>query len=184
MARPTAVRRTSTSSLLVVAIGLLSAATALADPIPPELPTPTPAVATPAGNDPAAPAGLACGRFDALVRMSSAHYNNFAYSIAGNGAVVDYGDPKVNDDNAVGRTALRKAAGEALSTASAPGLVPEISNPMRSWSWHAAKLAVVMGVRGDGDTLNGAADELNDAARVTQMACAHAGAQPARGRRN
>ena len=111
-----------------------------------------------------------------MLRVSSAYYNDFAYAIAGNGAQVDYQDPKVQGDNVDGRTALRKSAGEALSVAATPGLPPAIADPMRSWSWHAAKLAVVMGLRADGDTLNNAAAELNKEAEGTEMACANAGA--------
>ncbi|WP_231740231.1 MULTISPECIES: hypothetical protein [unclassified Mycobacterium] len=91
---------------------------------------------------------------------------------------MDYRDPAVRGDNVDGRTALRKAAGEALSASSTPGLQPEIADPMRSWSLHAAKLVVIMGVRGNGDTLNNAATELNKEAQNTQMACANAGALP------
>ncbi|KUH86488.1 hypothetical protein AU186_07415 [Mycobacterium sp. GA-1999] len=112
------------------------------------------------------------------MQFSSKYYNDFAYSIAGDGAQVDYRDPAVRGDNVDGRTALRKAAGEALSASSTPGLQPEIADPMRSWSLHAAKLVVIMGVRGNGDTLNNAATELNKEAQNTQMACANAGALP------
>lgn len=49
---------------------------------------------------------------------------------------------------------------------------------MQAWSLRATKLLIIMGVRGDGQTLNKAASELNDAATDAQLACANAGAQP------
>jgi hypothetical protein len=97
---------------------------------------------------------------------------------AGDGAHVDYLDPTVNSDNVDGRTALRKSAAEALNASATPGLQPEIANPMRLWSLHAAQLVIIMGVRGDGNALNNAANELNKEATNTQMACVNAGAQP------
>lgn len=149
--------RMLTVSLAVCAIGLFGAATTSAEPVPTD------------------PAIAACRHFAAVLQMSSVHYNNFAYAIAGNGAHVDYQDPAVRHDNVDGRTALRTAAGEAMSTAGTPGLPPAIANSMRSWSWQAAKLAVAMGLRADGDTLNDSASELNTAAEGTQLACADAG---------
>lgn len=150
-------RRTLAPSLAVLALGLCSATTVSADP--------------------ADPATTACRHFAAVLQMSSVHYNNFAYAIAGNGAHVDYQDPAVRNDNVDGRTALRTAAGEAMGTAGTPGLPPAIANSMRSWSWQAAKLAVAMGLRADGDTLNNAATELNGEAERTQISCADAGVE-------
>lgn len=48
---------------------------------------------------------------------------------------------------------------------------------MREWSLRATKLLVIMGVRGGGDALNAAADDLNVDAREAQMACALHGGQ-------
>jgi hypothetical protein len=45
---------------------------------------------------------------------------------------------------------------------------------MRSWSLSAAKLVLVMGVRGGGDTLNSTATDMNTTAHQAQMACATA----------
>jgi hypothetical protein len=147
--------RTLAASLVVMLVGLSSA--------------------TAVSADPADPATAACRQFATVLQISSVNYNDFAYSIAGNGAHVDYQDPAVRSDNVDGRTALRQAAGAAMSAAGTPGLPPAIASPMRSWSWHAAKLAVAMGLRADGDTLNNAATELNREAEGTQMACADAG---------
>ncbi|MCK0172995.1 hypothetical protein [Mycolicibacterium sp. F2034L] len=178
------VERALAAFLVVCALGLGCAATTLADPTQPKPPAPTPtAVSVPVSGVAGAPDTAACRKFAAVVRTSSAYYNEFAYSIAGNGAYVDYQDPTVIGDNADGRTALRRAAGEAIGAASTPGLSPEIANPMRFWSWHAAKLVLIMGLRGNGDTLNTAATELNAAADDAKMACANAGAQPVTGRR-
>lgn len=159
--------RTLIASLAIFSLGLFCATTSSADPAQP---------------GPADPATAACRHFAAVLQMSSVHYNNFAYAIAGNGAHVDYQDPAVRSDNVDGRTALRKAAGEAMSTAATPGVPPAIANPMRSWSWQAAKLALAMGLRADGDTLNDTASELNDEAEGTQLACADAGVPAVQGR--
>lgn len=147
---------------MVFGLALSGAAIASADPGQPA--TPAPAVA-------------ACERFAGAWRVSSAYYNAFAYSIAGNGAYVDYQDPTVIGNNVDGRTALRKAAAEALSASGTPGLVPEIVAPMRSWSLRATKLLLAMGLHGNGDTLNDAATELNVDATDTKLACARAGAR-------
>ncbi|MGE2715116.1 hypothetical protein ACQI4L_13735 [Mycolicibacterium litorale] len=184
MASSVVIERISAASLIALGLGIACAAPVSADPGQPEPPAPLPApVSMPFAGTPAAPATAACRRFESVVRVSAAHYNNFAYSIAGNGAHVDYQDPTVVGDNTDGRTALRKAAGEAMDAASAPGLQPDIAHPLRSWSWHAAKLVLIMGLRGDGDTLNTAATELNAAAETAQMACVKAGVQPASSRR-
>lgn len=172
-------RRTLTTSLFAVGVSLCCAITASADLGLPEPPPPGPAaVGVPVALEASGPVETGCRQFDAVLRISSAYYNDFVYAIAGNGADVDYRDPKVQGENVEGRTALRKAAGEAMSVASAPGLPPVIADPMRSWSWHAAKLAMVMGIRADGDTLDNAATELNNDAERTQMACANAGVRP------
>jgi|SRR6478735_10206621 len=171
-------RRTLTTSLCAIGVSLGCAITVSADPGPPEPPLPGPAVDVPVALEASGPMEAGCRQFGAVLRLSSAYYNDFAYAIAGNGAEVDYRDPKVQGENVEGRTALRKAAGEAMTVASAPGVPPVIADPMRSWSWHAAKLAMAMGIRADGDTLNNAAAELNKDAERTEMACANAGVRP------
>jgi hypothetical protein len=176
--------RTLAAALAGVVFGLGCATTASADPGPTQPHDPRPAdVSVPVERELVEPATAACQQFAAVLQVTSVNYNNFAYSIAGSGAHVDYQDPAVRSDNVDGRTVLRKAAGEALSTASTPGLSPAIANRMRAWSWQAAKLALAMGLRADGDTLNDAASELNREAEDTQMACADAGVQSAVGRR-
>ena len=74
------------------------------------------ASADPAQEEP--PAVSACKQFDSALRVSSTYYNKFAYSIAGDGAQVDYRDPAVVSDNVDGRTALRKSAAEAMIASS------------------------------------------------------------------
>jgi hypothetical protein len=52
------------------------------------------------------------------------------------------------------------------------GLPSEVADPMRAWSLQATKLMVIMGMRGGGDSLNAAANQLNADARDTEIACA------------
>lgn len=113
----------------------------------------------------------ACGQFDVAVNVAAANYEDFAYASAGSGNFVDYQDPEVWRSNVVGRTALRQAAGAALSASATPGLPPEVAGPMRSWSLRATKLLLVMGLRGGGDTLNSSATGMNADAEAVQMAC-------------
>ena len=170
-----ALGRTLAASLISLGLASWGTAVAAADPEQTELnPNPV-ALAVPIGDVGATPAVAACRRFDTALRVSSVYYNDFAYAIAGNGAFVDYQDPKVRTGNVDGRTALRQAAGEARAAASTPGVPPEIADSMRSWSWQAMKLAVRMGLRGDGDALNGAAAELNEIAEHAQLACSREG---------
>ena len=75
------------------------------------------------------------------------------------------------------RTALRQAAGSAMEASNTPGLDPSISSPMRSWSLHATKLVLIMGLRGGGNSLNNTANDMNTDAHDAQMACAANGAQ-------
>ncbi len=172
-----ALERTLAASLISLGLGLSGAAAASADPES-TAPIPDPITLTrPIADMAATPAAAACRRFGTALRVSSVYYNDFAYAIAGNGAFVDYQDPKVRTGNVDGRTALRQAAGEARGAASTPGVPPEIADPMRSWSWQAMKLVLTMGLRGDGDTLNNAAADLNELAESTQLACA-SGGQP------
>lgn len=129
---------------------------------------------TPTGSDTAV--STACDRFDAALTHAARYYDEFAYATAGTGDAVNYADPGVWRSNVIGRTALREAAYSALSTSRTPGLPREVADPMRAWSLQATKLLVIMGVRGGGDSLNAAANQLNADAQGTQMACAlHAG---------
>lgn len=157
------------------------------DAVPPEPPLPGPAVdpnapapalpihgAEPASVDPAA--GLACGQFAQVLDHAAINYSDFADSIAFGGPRLNFADPVVGSNNVVGRTALREAAAAAMGVAGTPGLRPEIANPMRSWSLHATKLLLVMGIHSGSDTIDNAASQLNDDAYNVQMACAQAGA--------
>ena len=119
----------------------------------------------------------ACKQFNEALNLAAASYDEFAYASAGGGNTVNYTDQHVWTTNLVGRTALREAARSVLSASRTPDLPPEISDPMRSWSLKATKLLVVMGLRGGGDRLNSAANELNAEAQAGQMACALHGAR-------
>jgi hypothetical protein len=107
------------------------------------------------------------------LQLTADNYNEFAYSIAGDKWT--YADPQVVMANVAGRTALREAASNAMQAANTPGLSPDIANPMRTWSLHATKLILVMGLRAGGDTINTSASGLNEETHAVQMACAHAG---------
>lgn len=124
------------------------------------------------GPDAGGSVAQACRLFDAAVNVAAANYEDFAYATAGTGDYVNYDDPTVQRANVVGRAALRAAAGTALDAAHTPGLPPEVADPMQSWSLHATKLMVVMGLRGGGNQLNSSATELNSDATAAQTACA------------
>lgn len=126
------------------------------------------AVSAPLGN----PVSDACKLFDAALSVAAANYEEFAYATAGNGDYVNYQDQNVWRTNVVGRTALRQAAAAALSASGTAGLPPEVSKPMRSWSLHATKLLLVMGLHGGGDSLNSNVAELNTDANAAHLACA------------
>jgi hypothetical protein len=139
---------------------------------PPPGPAPGPvAVAAEGGN----PASDACKQFSLAVALAATNYEDFAYATAGNGNYVNYDDPTVQRANVVGRAALKEAAAVALDAAQTPGLPPEVSDPMRTWSLHATKLVLIMGLRGGGDSLNYAATQLNVDASNAQLACARGG---------
>lgn len=127
----------------------------------------------PSGN----PVADACRLFNAALNVAAVNYEDFAYASAGNGNYVDYQDPNVGRSNVIGRTALRQAAAAALSASQTAGLPPEVSDPMRSWSLHATKLLLVMGLHGGGDTLNSSVAELNVLGHDGQMACVTNGAR-------
>ncbi len=116
----------------------------------------------------------ACDLFNKAVGYAAINYEDFADFSAGSGNSVNYLDPTVGNANVAGRTALRQSAAAALSASTIPGVPPEISAPMQSWSLNAAKLVLVMGVRGGGDALNSTATQLNTDAKTAQMACAAA----------
>lgn len=136
---------------------------------------PAPA-ADPAGADLASAThdavSTACRQFGAALDLAASNYEDFAYATAGSGNAVNYSDPNVWQSNLLGRTALREAAGSALDAAGTPGLPGDVSDPMRTWSLHATKLVLIMGLRGGGDSLNSTATDLNTDANNVQMACA------------
>lgn len=122
----------------------------------------------------------ACKQFALAAGLAASNYEDFAYASAGHGDFVDYQDPSVERTSLVGRAALRTAAGTVLDASRTPGLPPEVSDPMQSWSLHATKLIFIMGLRGGGDSLNGAVTQLNtdysDAQKACAVAMAHRGA--------
>jgi hypothetical protein len=160
-------------TVVVVGVGLAVAPCAAGDPgqLPPAPPAPgSPAIAT-AGHNMSA-AETACAQFAGGLDLAASNYSDFADVTSGN--QWRYDDPAVASANVTGRTALREAAAAALRASATPGLQPEIAGPMRRWSVRAMKLLVIMGVRGNNNTTNGAASELNDDAYKTQTACADA----------
>jgi hypothetical protein len=143
----------------------------VAGPPAPRAPGPAP-VAAPVMAESDNAISAACKQFGAALNLAALNYEDFAYATAGNGNTVDYRDPTVWRSNVVGRTALREAAAAALSASRAPGLPPEVSDPMQSWSVHATKLVLIMGLHGGGDSLNSTANQLNADAHDGQLACA------------
>jgi hypothetical protein len=129
------------------------------------------AVPMPTSGDPTKDA---CDLFNKAVNYAAINYEDFADYSAGSGNYVNYTDQTVDNANLAGRTALRQAAGAALNASGIPGAAPEATAPMRAWSLSAAKLVLVMGVRGGGDTLNSTATDLNKTAKEAQMVCATA----------
>lgn len=196
--------QTVTAALIAVGLGIAAAPTAFADPSGPDHPPPpapvtgalpqapappsaladaaAPAVGEPQGAAPNAapvqssgsPTRDSCDLFNKAVNYAAINYEDFADYSAGSGNFVNYDDQTVVNANTAGRTALKQAAAAALSASAVPGVAPEITTPMRTWSFNAAKLVLVMGVRGGGDTLNSTATDLNAAAHEAQIACATA----------
>jgi hypothetical protein len=162
---------TFTTSCIAVWLGLISPATSFADDVGADTPGPVQVatVGTSADADPAAV--TACAAFAEVLDGSATYYGDFADTFEGS----DYADPAMSDSNVVGRTALRQAAGVAMTAANTPGLQPEIADPVRKWSVDATKLLVKMGLRIPGDSLNTTATEMNDDATKAQEACAAAG---------
>lgn len=124
------------------------------------------------GPTPGNPVGDACNRFAAALNHAAVEYEEFAYATAGGGNYVNYSDPNVERHSLIGRAALRESAAETLDASRTAGLLPDIADPMRDWSLHATKLILIMSVRGGGDSLNNAANQLNSDAERAQMACA------------
>ena len=139
------------------------------DPVGAGAPADASLVASQADN----PVKQACKQFDRAIGIAALNYRGFAYATSGGGDYVDYSDPEVQRSNALGRTALRGAAAVALDASRTPGLPPEVSDPMQSWSVRATKLLFVMGLRRGGDSLNENATQLNVHAYDAQMACAN-----------
>jgi hypothetical protein len=165
--------RTLVASAIALGIGLTVIPTALADDIGTDASSPGPIVVTPVdpSGDVTDGSAQACSAFGQVLDGSSSYYGEFADAIEGS----DYSDPAVDSSNAVGRTALRQAAGVAMDAANTPGVDPSIADPMRMWSLGATKLLVKMGLRIPGENLNSTATEMNTQAEQVQMACAAAG---------
>ncbi len=121
---------------------------------------------TSSNADPAAVA--ACSKFASALDSASDGYGAFADSL-------DDNDPYVHQSNQQGRTSLRQSAAVAMDAANTPGLTPEIADPMRSWSYGAAKLLVKMGIGMTGGSLDSTATEVNTNAEAVQRECAAAG---------
>jgi len=138
------------------------------DPVGAGAPADASRVASQASN----PVAQACKQFDQALSIAALNYQGFAYATAGNGDYVDYSDAEVKRSNVLGRTALRGAAAAALDASRMPGLPPEVSDPMQSWSVHATKLLFIMGLRRGGDALNESANQLNADAHNAKTACA------------
>jgi hypothetical protein len=164
--------RTTVTYLIALGLTVAVAPSAAADDTDAATPGVPIAVApgpTPDNADPVA--AQACAQFAQVLDGSSTYYGDFADSLEGS----DYADPAVDSSNSVGRTALREAAGLAMTTANTPGLSPDIADPMRTWSLGAAALLVKMGVRMPGESLNTTATTMNNDAAKVQQACATAG---------
>jgi hypothetical protein len=139
---------------------------------PLDVPPPPDAGPPPPDQETFAAVVTACKQFGAALDFAANNYEDFAYNTAGGGNAVNYDDPNTANSNVVGRTALREAASTALDAANTPGLPGDVSAPMRSWSFRAAKLLLLMGIRGGGDSLNTTAGDMNTDAKNAQMACA------------
>jgi hypothetical protein len=149
-------------------------------PLPPDAPAPdapppdapAPDAAPPPDQATYGAVVTACKQFGAALDFAANNYEDFAYNTAGGGNNVNYNDPIVADSNVRGRTALREAASTAMDAANTPGLPGDVAAPMRSWSIRSAKLLILMGIRGGGDSLNQTASDMNTDAKNAQMACA------------
>jgi hypothetical protein len=176
--------RALATTLIAFAIGLTTAATAIADPADENSTDPTapavpgasaPSAIAPASGDASPTTSDTCKQFSTVMTYAASGYEEFAYASAGQGNYVDYGNPFVNSYNATGRSALKEAAAAGLQLAGTPGLPSDVQGAMQAWSVDAAKLVLIMGLRGGGDSLNNAATELNTDTHSVQMSCAQAG---------
>src|SRR5271170_1176277 len=71
----------------------------------------------------------------------------------------------------IGLTVLPAASADPGDTGDTDQSVsPDVAAPMTQWSLSAAKLLLVMGVQGGGDTLNSTANDLNTEAHEAQLA--------------
>lgn len=169
--------RTIIAASVAAGVGLAVVPSASADPddtVPnPGLPGPV-SVAGPMSDNADPAAVTACPQFADALDASSVYYGDFADALE-TYEQPDYQDPATSSSNSVGRTALRQSAAVAMDAANTPGLGPDISNPMRSWSFGATKLLIKMGLRGGGESLNTTANDMNNAATQVQEACAAAG---------
>jgi len=164
--------RALVASLIALGVGLTVLPTASADDVGTDGSSgPVVVTAVDPSDGTTDSAVTACGTFAQVLDGSSNYYGEFADAIEGS----DYSDPAVDSSNAVGRTALRQAAGVAMDAANTPGVDPSISDPMRMWSLGATKLLVKMGLRIPGENLNTTANEMNNQAELVQQACAAAG---------
>ena len=171
--------------LIAGGIAVALAPAALADPDgtgPDDTDAAAQTVELPGTNSVAIPSGdtadgivSACKAYSVALNYAASNYEDFAYNTAGNGNSVNYADDSVMSSNAPGRTALRQAASMGMSASSTPGLPSDIADPMRDWSLRAAKLVLVMGLHGGGETLNNTATDMNTSAHEVQLACAKAG---------
>ena len=176
---------TLAASLIACGIGLIVPPAASADPTdtdqtgspPPGPGTSAPTSFTAIATDETAPVASACKQFSLAMNYAAENYEDFAYATAGSGNYVNYGDPNVQDSGLVGRTGLREAIAAALNASMTPGLPPDVSAPMNSWSLNATKLLAIMAVHGGGDALNSAARDLNTDSHNAQLACAANGSK-------
>lgn len=169
------IRRGAPMAVAAALVIQVATGVAWAEPAPsgaPGDPAGAPADVARMASQAANPVAQACEQFDQAITIAALNYEDFAYATAGTGDYVDYSDSEVKRSNVLGRTALRGAAATALDASLMPGLPPEVSDPMQSWSMHATKLLFTMGLRRGGDALNEAATQLNTDAHNAQMACA------------
>jgi hypothetical protein len=141
-------------------------------PGPPDSVAPADFLAPPDSLVPDDSVATACKQFSMALDVASSNYEDFAYASAGDGNFVDYQDPNVARTGLIARTALRESAAVALKSAQTPGLPPDISDPMRSWSLRATKLSFILSLRGGGDSMNSTVTDLNTDGQDAQMACA------------
>lgn len=193
----------SAALLVALSVAAPAHADPATDPVLPVPPTPVPAAGPLPGPapDPADPDALAaapadpadpqvdalpplpgtgdpvkdaCDQFFQAGNLAATTYEDFADASEGSSNTVNYGDPEVQRTSLISRAALRTAAGAALDAANVPGLPPEVSDPMRSWSVHATKLIFVVGLHAGRETMNNAVNQVNVDYANAQHACAMA----------